>query len=469
MKASKINLRDFSSVPMRTFWITSFAFFICFFSWFGIVPFMPDVVEALGLSSEQKYNCIIIAVAGTIIARLLLGNLCDKFGPRYCYTVLLSLASIPLFALYFVESYVGFMFCRFFTGFIGAAFVITQYHTSQMFASNCVGMANATSAGWGNLGGGANRLGMPLLGALIISMGVSQAMAWRWAMVIMGFLSLLVALLYFWGTQDTPEGNFKQLRAKGQTIPQRKDTGRFIDALKDYRVVLLFFVYAGCFGLELTVYACLDDYLQNKFGLERVVAGYIVLSFALMNIFARSLGGFFGDLFGKKQGLSGRVLFLVIIMVLEGLSLCLFSQMDIFWLAILVLVFFSICVQMAEGATFTVVPFVNKKCLGSVMGIVGAGGNFGAVCIGLFLKWNITPAIDKAHIYARENQFSLQQTIDSVNFAEASAMGQAFFWISIGVVLLGLLCRVIVFSPKEEEEEQREVEKVIMKLNKQGA
>mgnify|MGYP003340696612 CR=1 FL=1 len=32
-------------------------------------------------------------------------------------------------------------------GLIGAAFVITQYHTSIMFAPNCVGTANATTAG----------------------------------------------------------------------------------------------------------------------------------------------------------------------------------------------------------------------------------------------------------------------------------------------------------------------------------
>lgn len=51
-------------------------------------------------------------------------------------------------------------------------------------------------------------------------------------------------------------------------------------------------MYAACFGMELTVYGTMDDYLQNTFGLERITAGNIVLSFALMNIFARTLGGF---------------------------------------------------------------------------------------------------------------------------------------------------------------------------------
>ena len=42
--------------------------------------------------------------------------------------------------------------------------------------------------------------------------------------------------------------------------------------------------------------------------------------------------------------------------------------------------------KMAEGATYAVVPFVNKKALGSVAGIVGAGGNAGAVAAGFLFK-----------------------------------------------------------------------------------
>lgn len=64
----------------------------------------------------------------------------------------------------------------------------------------------------------------------------------------------------------------------------------------------------------------------------------------------------------------------------------LFSQMTVLVLAIPGLIMFSLCVQMSSGATFSVVPFINKKSLGAVAGIVGAGGNVGAVAAGfLFL------------------------------------------------------------------------------------
>ncbi|NNG09763.1 MAG: MFS transporter, partial [Arenibacter sp.] len=253
-KATKLELLNFKSLPTRTFWITSIAFFTCFFAWFGIVPFMPDVVKDLGLTPSQKWNSIILAVSGTVFARLLIGKLCDKYGPRLCYTYLLILGAIPVILLGFVQTPLQFLVCRLFIGFIGASFVITQFHTSIMFAPNIVGTANATSAGWGNLGGGANRLGMPLIAAAVVSFGISEEIAWRYSMVIAGIICFSMGIIYFYFTQDTPEGNYKELKKEGKMPNLKKDEVPFLDTLKDYRVWILFLVYAACFGIELTVY-----------------------------------------------------------------------------------------------------------------------------------------------------------------------------------------------------------------------
>ena len=55
--------------------------------------------------------------------------------------------------------------------------------------------------------------------------------------------------------------------------------------------------------------------------------------------------------------------------------------------SIVVLVVLSCVVQAAEGATFALVPYVAPKYTGAVSGIVGAGGNFGAVLLGFLFKY----------------------------------------------------------------------------------
>ncbi|WP_109299244.1 MFS transporter [Aquimarina sp. AU474] len=458
-KSTSLKLLNFKSLPIRTFWITSVAFFLCFFAWFGIVPFMPDVVKDLGLTPDQKWNSIIVAVSGTVFARLVIGKLCDKYGPRICYTWLLILGAIPVILLGFVQTPLQFIVCRLFIGFIGASFVITQFHTSIMFAPNIVGTANATSAGWGNLGGGANRLGMPLIAAVVVSFGIADTDAWRYSMVIAGVVCFLMGIVYYFFTKDTPNGNYSELKAKGELIQSKKDEVSFLNAIKDYRVWILFVVYAACFGMELTVYGTMDDYLQNTFQLERATAGNLVLSFALMNIFARTLGGFFGDRFGRLKGLRGRVLFLAIILGIEGLMLSLFSGMTGLTFGVIFLVGFSLTVQMAEGATFSVVPFINKKAIGSISGIVGAGGNVGAFLAALVLKSKSAVAEKTAIL---ENQNLGQEAVETAQaLASSEAVASGYFIIGVFVVFTAIVSLAIKFSTEDEKAVEKEMKNVL--------
>ena len=461
-KATKLDLLNFKSLSTRTFWITSIAFFLCFFAWFGIVPFMPDVVRDLGLTPDQKWNSIILAVTGTVFARLLIGKLCDTYGPRLVYTSLLLVGSIPVILIGLSQTPTQFLICRFFIGFIGASFVITQVHTSLMFAPNVVGTANATSAGWGNLGGGANRLGMPIIASIVVSFGIAEADSWRYSMIIAGIICLFMSYIYYRFTQDTPEGNFKELKAAGLKPIQKKENTNAKEVLKDYRVWILFLVYAACFGVELTVYGTMDDYLQNTFGINRITAGNIVLSFAMMNLFARTLGGYFGDKFGKLKGLRGRVLLLSMLLALEGTMLMFFSNINILAIAIVFLVAFSLTVQMAEGATFSVVPFINKKAIGLISGIVGAGGNVGAFLAAILLKSKSATA-EKVAISANEGK-----GLDIIEAAQATASSAAVSsgYLVIGgiIILTAVAALAIRFSTKDEKDIASEMQ-MILELN----
>lgn len=386
-KATRIDLFSLKTPQMRAFHMSWFAFFLCFFAWFGIAPLMIKVEEELGLTKSQIGNTVIASVSITILARLLIGWLCDKIGPRICYTALLMIGSLPVMGIGLAHSYESFLLFRLGIGVIGASFVITQYHTSVMFAPNCVGTANATSAGWGNLGGGVTQMVMPLVLAMFVGLGYTDAVSWRLSMLLAGGICFLVGIAYFFVTQDLPNGNFRELRARGELPKNEKNKGSFLLAAKDRRVWALFFVYAACFGIELTINNVAARYYYKEFDLGFKTAGLVAGLFGLMNIFARTTGGIIGDKFGQRFGLKGRVRWLFIALLVEGVALILFSRMTILPIAIGTMIVFSLFVQMSEGATYSVVPFINRKALGSVSGIVGAGGNMGAVAAGFLFKY----------------------------------------------------------------------------------
>jgi len=385
-KATSIELFNLKTPQMRAFHMSWFAFFLCFFAWFGIAPLMAIVREELSLTKAQIGNTIIASVAITIIARLFIGWLCDRIGPRLSYTFLLMVGSIPVMAIGLATNYESFLLFRLGIGVIGASFVITQYHTSVMFAPNCVGTANATSAGWGNLGGGVTQMIMPLVFAGFLALGYSDAVGWRGAMVVAGAVCFVTGIAYYFFTTDLPDGNFKELRAKGELTSVAKNKGSFMAAAKDHRVWALFMIYAACFGIELTINNIAALYYMDYFGLGIKTAGLVAGLFGLMNIFARTLGGFVSDKFVQRRGLKGRVQWLFIALLIEGIALIFFSQMRVIALAIPMMIVFSLFVQMSEGATYSIVPFINKKALGSVAGIVGAGGNMGAVAAGFLIR-----------------------------------------------------------------------------------
>ena len=381
----RLNLTSFGRPHMRAFHMAWVAFFIAFFSWFGIAPLMAVIRDDLGLTKDQVANTVIASVTGTIAARLLVGWLLDRIGPRRTYTGLLILGAFPVMLVGLADSYETFLLFRLAIGVIGASFVITQYHTSVMFAPNVIGFANATAAGWGNLGGGVTQMAMPLVLAAVVAVaGVSEAVGWRVAMVFPGLALLTMGFVYYYLTQDTPDGNFEDRQAVGRRSSASR--GSFAAALRDHRVWALFFIYGACFGLEVTIDNIAALYFHDTFGLSLGAAGVAAGLFGCMNLFARALGGFISDRAGIRFGLKGRVWFLGGALFLEGVFLLVFSQMEVLVLAICSMMVFGLFVKMSNGATYSVVPFVNRKALGAVAGIVGAGGNAGAVAAGFLFK-----------------------------------------------------------------------------------
>src|ERR1700742_5242261 len=102
---TKLNIFSIKGVQMRTFHLIWLMFFVCFFGWFGLAPLMPIIRTDLGLTKTQVGNTIIASVASTIVARLVIGRLCDKWGPRKTAVRLLLAGSVPVLAVGFARDY----------------------------------------------------------------------------------------------------------------------------------------------------------------------------------------------------------------------------------------------------------------------------------------------------------------------------------------------------------------------------
>lgn len=377
----KLNIFSLRGVQMKTFHITWLMFFVCFFGWFGLAPLMPTVRGDLGLTKGQIGNIIIASVSSTIIARLIIGRLCDTWGPRITAVRLLLLGSIPVFLVGLSKDYTTFLLFRLAIGVIGASFVITQFHTSMMFAAKIKGTANAVTGGWGNLGGGVTNMVMPLIFAAIVGFGYTPHSAWRYAMIVPGIMMLIIAFLYYRFTKDTPAGNYKEI---GRTGGSKGKTDWSV--LADWRVWALTIGYGMCFGMEITFDNVASLHFVDTFKLSQSSAGFWAGIFGFMNLFARALGGIVSDKIGNRYGMRGKGLLLGSVLMLEGLGLLVFAQAGTLVLAIASMLLFALFLKMANGATYGIVPFINEKNVGLISGIVGAGGNLGGMSFGFLFK-----------------------------------------------------------------------------------
>ena len=377
-KACKIKLFSVARPHMRAFHLSWISFFTAFLSTFAAAPMIPVIRNDLNLTKPELGNAGIAAVTGTIFCRIAMGVVCDTFGPRYGHAFLMLGTAPAVFCMSLANSALSFLLCRFFIGFSLATFVATQFWSSVMFNGKIVGTANATTAGWGNLGGGVTQFLMPVIYTGMLMHG-PPFQAWRMAFFVPGAAHIVVGILVLFFAQDLPDGQYRECIKGGDMA--KPNAGRiFLQGIKNYRMWCLVLTYGFCFGVELTMNNIIAPYLFDQFDLNLEIAGVLGSCFGMMNIFARSVGGMASDLCAAKYGMRGRLWTLWIIQTVEGV-LCIAMGLLYTTLpgTLVVMIFFSLFVQMAEGASYAVVPYVSKRSLGICAGFIGAGGNAGSV------------------------------------------------------------------------------------------
>ncbi|MCU7798903.1 MAG: NarK family nitrate/nitrite MFS transporter [gamma proteobacterium symbiont of Lucinoma myriamae] len=438
MTDSKLNLFSFSG-KTKILHLTWIAFFISFFVWFNHAPLLIVIKETLGLTSQQIKTLLILNVALTIPARIIIGMLVDRFGPKRTYAALLSTGSIPCFMFALADSFEQLALARFLLGFVGAGFVIGIRMMGEWFPAKQVGVAEGIYGGWGNFGSAAAAMSLPTI-ALIF--GGDDG--WRYAVGLTGIIALIYSVIYFFSVSDTPKGStyFKPKRIGAMEVTSKGDLYFYIlmsipmyatlslltwklspagvnllesgtttiiyigiavlfiynvykifhinnEHLKEEvpeihrykfkQVAILDLAYMVTFGSELAVVSMLPLFFYDTFneshGVTAVMAGLLASGFAFMNLIARPGGGLISDKYGRKKSLTIFLLGLVA-------GYLIMSQIESSWsliLAVAVTMLCSFFVQAGEGAVFAMVPLIKRRMTGQIAGMVGAYGNVGAV------------------------------------------------------------------------------------------
>ena len=374
----------------RAFWLATLGYFSSFFSTFAVAALLPITRDALNLTDVDINTANVASVVGTAVMCTFLGPVCDQFGPRLSMASLLLITAPASFAMACTTNSATFIVCRCITGISLAVVVASTFWTSSMFSSCIVALVNATTAGWGNLGGGVSNFLMPFVEQGIVAISpstITQYTAWRVALFLPPVFQCLmgVLILVLPGSQDLPDGTYHHLITTGA-----KHRPNSLAAMRrgwqNYRTWLLAIVFGMSFGVELTISNVIAPYFYDAFGLSLAKAGVVGSSFGLLNIFARSLGGFLSDQSATRFGMRGRLWTLYLMQISAGCLMIAFSRCTALSPAIGLLMTMALFVHTSKGAMFGIVPFVSKRALGVVGGtVLGVGALGSVVQQGIFL------------------------------------------------------------------------------------
>lgn len=470
---ARTELLDFTKERIRVLHFTWIAFFITFYVWFNMAPLATTMLNSIDWLTKDHIKILAICnVALTIPARIVVGAMIDRYGPRRVFSALMVIMAVPALFFAFGNTFVQLVVARLILGTIGAGFVIGIKMVANWFPPSMVGRAEGFYAGWGNFGSAFAAMTMPWIAITVFEGWFDLGPdSWRYALAVNAGVSLIYGVMYWFLVKDHPDGTqvTHAKKTEPMTVTSYGDLIQYLvwsiplvgamvvltwrvgkvkvdgelmmpewllysiygvlglvlvahlfkvlqvnlpklkagipekDKYSWSSVAALNSTYFANFGAELAVVSMLPMFFENVFRnltnsegnfiMTAMLAGLIAASFAFVNLFARPLGGLLSDkmknrkktmliyMVGITVGFLGMAMIGSYGPIEDGVQTIIPTFDGIWWLvvAVAITIFCSMFVQGAEGATFAVIPMINRKMTGQIAGMAGAYGNVGAV------------------------------------------------------------------------------------------
>lgn len=426
----------------RILHMTWFAFFLTFVVWFNFAPFATTIAKDLSLTSEQVKVLAICNLALTIPARIIIGTLLDRFGPRVTFSSLLMFAAVPCLATAMSQDFNQLAISRLLMGIVGAGFVVGIRMVAEWFPPKQIGIAEGIYGGWGNFGAFGAEFALPSIAAGTAFLATGQS-NWRLAIVLTGTIAAIYGFIYYANVKDTPPGKTYRRPKKNGGLEITSAKSFWAMCLSNFGLILalgllawrlaspklhflnssqMYIIWAGLVLLyafqtykvwqvnrevlsgekvyspaqryEFRQVALLEFCYIISFGSElaavSMLPAFFETTFHLDHVIAGMTAAIypFMNLVSRPSGglisdkLGSRKWTMTIIAAGIGVGYLLAHNINSNWpiaIAIAVTMFSAYFAQAGCGSTYGIVPLIKKEITGQISGNVGAYGNFGGV------------------------------------------------------------------------------------------
>ena len=338
----------------RVLLISFLAFSLGFAVWGMFSALAPFLIKWYNFSATQV---LILAAMEPLFAAAVsipLGIATDKFGGRAVFTLLLLTLTVPLFSGLFAHDYYSLLLVGSLLGLGGASFVVGNAHVASWYPKSKQGTALGIFA-VGNIGITVGMMSVTFLVTHVLNARGPEG--WRLIFPMFAICTLLMALVYWFFTSDSPYGQHKG--------------GSLREIVAVYRsgvmVWLVAYLYWVSFGTLTFFASAMPTYLVDRWHVDAVQASMMYTPLIVVCVaITRPLGGWLADRFDVLRLLRWLFSIMAVLAVVMTTQISLHVQLfAIYGLGLLA--------GTAAAAVVKLIPLYFRQ-VGAVSGLAKAAG-----------------------------------------------------------------------------------------------